>query len=260
MARDKHTSPGWMVLLGATSGIAGGTARSLAGRGYNLVLSGRDADRLKEAAEDLKIRHSVEVRIHILDITSERACRNCVDEILDQIEDGALRGVLLCYGTMPPQEEMVRDSHVLESMVWVNFTSAVLLLQEFANRLMDGPACVLGALSSVAAERGRASNYLYGSAKAGLSLFLNGLRHDQRLRGTKLSILTIHPGMVDTPLTIGIVDPKSPLVASPEKVGKRIATAMERKLDGVLHVPLFWKWILLVIRLLPAFVFHRTRF
>lgn len=250
----------WVAIIGAGSGIAKATARALARRRRPLILLGRDEAALDILAEDIRIRSGVEVKTVRFDAVDEADVAQLPQRVLALAGgvDG-LYGVLLCYGIMPPQEELKADSEALRRMMQVNYVSAVCILQDFANRLAGRGSGVIAGISSVAGERGRASNYLYGSSKAGLSVFLNGLRHALRLSGSGLSVLTIHPGMVATAMTDGIVDPRSPLLARPEAVGERIAAAMEAARDGVLHVPWFWRWILLVIRCLPAKVFHRTR-
>ena len=138
----------------------------------------------------------------------------------------------------------------------LNFTSAVALLAPLASYLEGRRSGYLAAISSVAGDRGRQSNYTYGAAKAGLTAYLQGLRN--RLYRSGVHVLTIKPGFVDTPMTRGLVNPNSPLVASPKRVARDIDRAIRRRRNTI-YTPWFWRPIMLVVRLVPEFIFKRLK-
>ena len=135
-----------------------------------------------------------------------------------------------------------------------NALSTISLLTIIANRFEANKDGTIAVISSVAGDRGRASNYVYGSAKACLNVYLQGLRH--RLSGSGVNVLTVKPGFVDTPMTETFE--KGPLWASPEQVAWDIRRAIARR-RTVIYTPWFWRWIMLIIRLVPTPVFHRTK-
>jgi NAD(P)-dependent dehydrogenase (short-subunit alcohol dehydrogenase family) len=137
----------------------------------------------------------------------------------------------------------------------LNFSAPAVLSQLIANHMREKGEGVLAVITSVAGDRGRASNYVYGSSKGGLGLFLQGLRH--RLYESGVEILDIRPGFVDTPMTRDF--PKGPLWAKPEAVGAAIAKAMQARKGGRLYVPRFWALIMLIVRNVPAALIHRTK-
>jgi len=139
-------------------------------------------------------------------------------------------------------------------MIDVNYTSAVSILNIAANYFEERQRGFIGAISSVAGDRGRQSNYIYGSTKAGLSVYLEGLRN--RLHASGVQVLTIKPGMVDTKMTYGVVY-DSPLLASPTKVAQDISKGIEKK-RNVLYTPWFWIVIMFIIKIIPEFIFKRT--
>jgi short-subunit dehydrogenase len=162
--------------------------------------------------------------------------------------------VLVASGTLPDQAVCQNDPAVAVREFHTNALSLIALLTPIANRLEAQRHGTLAVISSVAGDRGRPSNYLYGSAKAALQAFLEGLR--ARLFKVGVHVVDIKPGFVATPMTAGLPLP-GPLVATPEKVAKDIVRGIERKKD-VLYTPWFWWGIMLIIRNVPRFVFKRA--
>jgi len=156
---------------------------------------------------------------------------------------------------MGDQLRVRSDTSELERTLATNFTGAAIVLSHLANYLekLDEPAGIIG-ISSVAGDRGRQSNYVYGAAKGGLSLFLQGLRN--RLSTTAVHVLTVKPGFVDTPMTEGLDGLF--LVASPERVATDIVRAYESRRD-VLYTPWFWRYIMLAVRLIPERLFKKLK-
>ena len=230
------------LLTGAGSAIARALAQRIAEDGDNLVLAGRDVEDLHKTAADLRWRFNVTV-----DAIS-------FDECATRLPDG-LDGVVVCHGLMFDQAEAEADPEKARAMIDVNYASAVAILERAANDFLGrgGDGKVIAAISSVAGDRGRKSNYLYGATKAALSAHLDGLRH--RLARSGIAVLTIKPGFVDTKMTWG--KPGMFLVASPAKVAGDIHRAIRRRRSGVLYTPWFWRWIMLIIRSIPEPIFKR---
>jgi decaprenylphospho-beta-D-erythro-pentofuranosid-2-ulose 2-reductase len=243
-----------VLILGATSGIARELSRVLAERGCSLVLAARDRDELEKSAADLRLRYQVQVEIDVFDALDFAGHGALVTRCLSR--PVLINGVILCYGFLPDQRQTETDVDETRRAIDINFTSAVAILSLFANYLEDRRSGYLAVISSVAGDRGRQSNYTYGAAKAGLTAYLQGLRN--RLHRSGVHVLTIKPGFVDTPMTHGLVNPDSPLVASSARVARDIDRAIRRR-RNVIYTPWFWWPIMLVVRLVPESVFKRLK-
>lgn len=244
-----------VVILGAGSAIARALCQVLAARGCNLILVGRDAGELSASAADLRVRHQVSVSFEILDAVDFQQHAGVVDRCCRQ-STADVTGVVLCYGFLPEPAGGGGDPSQIRAAIDINFTSAVSLLEGFASHLAPRRSGYLAAISSVAGDRGRQSNYIYGAAKGALTIYLQGLRN--RLFPAGIHVLTIKPGFVDTPMTHGRLNPRSVLVASPERVARDIDKALRRR-GNVLYTPWFWRPIMILIGLIPEFVFKRMR-
>ena len=244
-----------ILLVGASSTIAQELARKLCQRGCHLVLAGRDADELESIATDLRIRYQSTVHIEPFDALQFTEHANFVERCVSLFEQ-PLDGVVICYGTMHDQQQAQTDWNLTDQMIQTNFTSVVSLMNLLAEYFVQQKAGYLAAISSVAGDRGRQSNYLYGSTKAALSAYLQGLRN--RLYTKGVHVLTIKPGMVDTPMTDGLVNPDSFLVSSPQQVARDIDRALQSQ-KNILYTPRKWWWVMCVIRWLPEQVFKRLK-
>lgn len=240
------------LILGAASGIARAVADELAARGDALVLAGRTLDELERTAADLRIRHQVKAVAVRFDALATDTHADFLDSVVAQAGD--LDGALLAFGTMTDQKEAETDFSRAAAMIASNYTGAASILTHLANYFEPRKSGVIGVISSVAGDRGRQSNYIYGSAKGALSLFTQGLRN--RLTKSGVRVVTIKPGFVDTPMTYGMKLP--PIVASPQYVAKDIRRALDRA-DGVIYTPFFWRYIMLIIQHIPEFVFRRMK-
>jgi decaprenylphospho-beta-D-erythro-pentofuranosid-2-ulose 2-reductase len=231
-----------ILLTGAGSAIARALAERLAADGDNLVLAGRDVADLSRTAADLRLRFNVKV-----DVIS-------FDDCVARLPEG-LDGVVACHGLMFDQTAAEADPDLAREMIDVNYTSVVLILERAAADFLKrgGRGKTIAAISSVAGDRGRKSNYLYGAPKAAVSAYLDGLRH--RLAPSGVAVLTIKPGFVDTKMTWG--KPGMFLVASPAKVAGDIHRALRRGRGGVIYTPWFWRWIMFIIRSIPEPIFKR---
>ncbi len=244
-----------ILILGATSAIARAYATLIAKEGHAIILAGRDRDELERIAGDLTVRWQATVRVQpfdALDFAShEGFFRACTQEF-----DEGLAGVALFYGFMPEQQDAQRDWDVCRRTIDTTFTSAVSILNLAANYFEPRKKGFICGVSSVAGDRGRQSNYIYGSAKAGLTTYLQGLRN--RLFHSGVAVITIKPGFTDTAMTWGLLKPGSPLVASAEKVATDIHRAILKK-KNTLYTPWFWRIIMTIICSVPERIFKKLK-
>ena len=243
-----------VLILGATSAIAEQTARCFAAEGDRILLGARDPRRLETIADDLRVRGAEAVTVlHAMDAEQPETLGRIIQQALDEAKQIDI--ALIAHGLLPDQERCELDPGAAEQALQVNFNSVVALCTPLANAMAEQGSGVIGVIGSVAGLRGRQSNYLYGAAKAGTDVFLQGLRN--RLFPHGVRVLTILPGFVDTPMTAHL--PKGPLFASSEAVGARLHKALSAGKPDVLYVSWFWRWIMLIIRLIPETVFKRMK-
>lgn len=239
-----------IVIVGACSAIAEATARKLAERGDALFLAARNSKRLQTVAEDLKVRGAADVGCFVMDANDFKTHESMLDSATSAM--GGLDTVLIAHGSLPDQCACQNSVDLTLSEIRTNALSVVSLLTHVANRFEGQRAGTIAVISSVAGDRGRQSNYVYGSAKAMVAVFLSGLR--QRLAKSGVSVLTIKPGFVDTPMTAGFK--KGFLWAKPDDIATGIVRAMDRKKD-ICYLPGFWRWIMWIIKSLPESTFKR---
>jgi decaprenylphospho-beta-D-erythro-pentofuranosid-2-ulose 2-reductase len=243
----------WVLIVGASSGIGRAVAKRWASAGSDVLLAGRDVEDLDRSAADLRLRYGRRAEVvsfDALDFASHEAFwRDCLDRA-----GGDLAGVVMLHGWMPPQADAQSDFALARKAIDTNYTSAVSLLTLAANDFEKKKRGFLCVFSSVAGDRGRQSNYAYGSAKAALSAFLQGLRN--RLFKSGVTVLTVKPGFVDTAMTWGL--PGLFLVATPEKVADDAFKAVGKG-RAEIYTPFFWRYIMLIIKSVPEFVFKRMK-
>ncbi len=238
-----------ILVIGATSAIAQATAREYARGGARLFLVARDPDRLETIAADLRVRGAT-ADGYVLDANDTAGHAAMLDAAWAAL--GSVDLALVAHGTLPDQAACSASVETSLQEFATNGTSVIALCVALAQRL-QAPA-TLAVISSVAGDRGRASNYLYGSAKSAVSGFTSGLR--QALNGSGVNVLTIKPGFVDTPMTAAFK--KGALWATPEQVARGIVRAVARR-KSVAYLPGFWWGIMRVITHIPEFVFRRIK-
>ncbi len=241
-----------VLIMGATSAMAEAAARILVARGDALYLAGRNAARVKAIADDLGVRGGRPVGFEAADANDLARHAGLLDRA--EAAMGGLDTVLVAHGTLPDQAACQASAERAVAEVQNNALSVIALLTAAANRFEARRAGTLAAISSVAGDRGRASNYVYGSAKAMVTAFLSGLR--QRLSRAGVKVVTIKPGFVDTPMTAAFR--KGFLWASPERAAAAIVRALDRG-TPVAYVPWFWRWIMAVIVGVPERIFARLQ-
>jgi decaprenylphospho-beta-D-erythro-pentofuranosid-2-ulose 2-reductase len=244
-----------VIVLGALSAIGEATARLYAADGARLVLAGRNIERLQQVGSDLVARGAAEAKSWPIDFA---ACADPAGELERMAAhlEGPVDAILLFFGVLGDQTLAERDSAEAARIIDVNFTAAVPWCLAAAALLERQKGGALAVVSSVAADRGRQSNYVYGAAKAGLSVLVEGIAH--RLARSGAHAVAIKAGFVDTPMTAHLRR-GGPLWAKPAIVARDIRAAAERPGRPVVYTPWFWRFIMLVIRNVPAFIFHKTR-
>lgn len=240
------------MILGATSSIARAAAHTLAAKGYGLYLAGRNLAEVERIGADIRVRYHVFVKAGTFDAEAFDTHEAFFNKAV--LECGVIDGVLVCFGELGHPELALESFAEAKKIIDSNYSGAVLILTYASNYFMKLRQGWIIGISSVAGDRGRQSNYLYGSAKGAFSLYLQGLRN--RLYPFNVRVITIKPGFVDTAMTYG--KQGMFLVASPEAVGKKIVESLEGSRD-VVYVPGFWRWILWIIRSIPECIFKRLK-
>ncbi len=239
-----------VLIVGATSAIAQEVAKHFAAAGDHLFLVGRNKEKLAAVAEDLQVRGARRVETFVLDVNEFDRHQ----EMLEAAESalGPLDVVLIAHGIMPDQKQLEQDVDLALEVYRTNTLSVISILTPIANLFERRGRGTIAVISSVAGDRGRQSNYVYGSSKAALTAFTSGLRN--RLSRAGVQVITIKPGPVDTPMTAHMR--KGLLMASPEKVGRDIYQAILKGKD-VVYTPWFWRYIMCVIVHIPERIFKR---
>ena len=240
-----------VVILGALSGMAVEIGRLYAARGADLGLLDLSEERLADLANDLRVRGAGKIKTMAVDLSAPTSYDGIVSEF-----DDALSGIdilVLAYGILGDQARAREDLQHAAAILTTDFTSAALWLLAAVKRI--NPAGSIAVFSSVAGDRGRRSNYVYGSAKGGLGVFAQGLAHEFAATGPH--VIVIKPGFVITPMTDGMK--RSGLLwTSAKHMARIVVRAIDKKRGPIVYAPWFWRWIMLVLRLVPAPIFHRT--
>lgn len=242
-----------VLIFGATSAIAEQTARQLVQDGASVYCIGRNKEKLDRVISDLKVRAGVNqtiagINADLIDQSKHQDLINKANEAL-----GGLDAVLIAHGTLPDQKACEADAELTQKEIQINALSVINLLTILGNQFEAQGKGVIAVISSVAGDRGRQSNYVYGAAKGMVSIFMQGLRN--RLASKGVSVVTIKPGFVDTPMTAEF-DKKGPLWAKPDAIAKGILSAM-RKGKNEVYLPWFWWWIMQIIKHIPEAIFKK---
>lgn len=245
-----NATPRKILVLGATSGIAEATCRIWAEQGAHLFLVARNAQKLAAVAADLRTRGASYVDTAVADLDDTDQHPALLAHAVNSLTGMDI--AYLTYGILGDQAKAEQDFNTSAQIIYTNFMAPVSLLTWLANFCVQRRAGTLAVISSVAGDRGRKSNYLYGSSKAGLSAFLAGLRN--RVDREGVTVLTIKPGPVKTAMTAGMKG--SEKFADVDKVAQGIVKAIDKGRD-VLYVPFQWQPIMFIIRNIPERVFKK---
>lgn len=238
----------YILIIGATSDIATATARQYASKGYDLYLAARNTAAISDLSNDIALRNNVTakcIQLDVLDYDSH-------SKIYDSLDEKPV-GVIVAAGYLGEQQDAQTSFSETKKIIDTNFTGIVSLLNHIANDFEQRKSGFIIGISSVAGDRGRKKNYIYGAAKAGLTTYLSGLRN--RLHTSGVQVLTVKPGFVNTRMTKGMNLPKK-LVAEPGAVAKDIYTA-QVKGKNVIYTKGIWRLIMLIIKHIPEFQFKK---
>lgn len=241
-----------ILIIGATSAIAEATARLWAREGHKLYLMARNEGRLNAMVGDLTIRGAESTHAGLLDVNDFERHEAAINEAIKELVKIDI--VLIAHGTLGDQKSCENDFKLTLKEFNTNAISVISLLTHLANRLEEQKYGTIAVISSVAGDRGRQSNYIYGTAKGAVTIFLQGLR--QRLYKSGVHVLTIKPGFVDTPMTKDFK--KGLLWASPDNIAKSIVAACDSR-RNVIYTPWFWRFIMWIIRAIPDRLFNKLK-
>ena len=239
-----------LLLLGAKSDIGLAVAHRFAKEGFNIQLAARNSKSLKEECCNIMIRHNVKSTFHELNILDYESYEHFLNSlpVLPTV-------VLSAIGLLDNQNESEADIEKTILVVRTNFEGVIILLSKLANKFVRrGSGTIIG-ISSVAGDRGRGSNFIYGSAKAGLSAFLSGLRN--KLYESNVNVITIKPGYVKTKMTSNLKLPRL-LTTNPKTVANYIYNAYKKK-KNIVYVTTIWQYIMKVIKLIPETIFKKSK-
>lgn len=239
-----------VLIIGATSDIGFAIAKKFASEKYGVQLASRNVSQLEAFQSDISIRYGVPCTTHAFD-AADFASHRTFFESLSPRPDVSI----YVSGYMNDNEKVIKDWNEASNTVNVNYTGAISILNIIAESYTASQSGTIVGISSVAGNRGRQSNYIYGSAKAGFTAYLSGLRN--KLYHSKVHVLTVLPGFVNTRMTENLNLPKL-LTAQPDEVGTAIYKAVKNKKD-VLYVKWFWRWIMLIITTIPESMFKKRK-
>jgi short-subunit dehydrogenase len=244
---DNHKT---VLILGAGSDMAKAMARNFASHGWSLQLAGRNMEQLERLKKDLNNRYSIEASAFFFDATNFDSHANFVRSlpVMPDI-------VVYAAGAMHEQKDAASFWKMSRNMIEVNYSGAVSIINQFAEIFGNRKKGVIIGISSVAGDRGRGSNYLYGSTKAAFTAYLSGLRND--LFKKDVQVITVKPGFVYTKMTQHL-DLPAKLTADPEKVARAVYSAIQKRKD-IIYVKPIWRWIMQIIKVVPEPVFKRTK-
>lgn len=243
-----------ILIIGATSAIARATIRLYAVRGACLHLVARNESLLGAVAVDARVRGAAQVSVSSLDVNDFERHGQAVDEAVKML--GTIDVALICHGSLPDQHASARSFPVARHEINTNGLSVISMLTLLAEVMSRQQGGTLAVITSVAGDRGRQSNYVYGAVKAMVSTYLQGLRG--RLLPSGVHVVDIRPGFVDSPMTAH-VEKKGMLWSSPERIGRIIVRSIDRRKHTV-YAPFYWRFIMFGVKMLPEFLFKRLKF
>lgn len=238
------------IIFGATSAIAIETAKILASNNWSLCLVGRDIEKLTSVANAITTEHSdSKINTYVFNALDYSSHLDLIENIHKDI--GQINLVIIAHGILPESNATLKFDDIRMSLE-INMLSYISICENSAAYFENYKEGAIVAISSVAGDRGRQSNYIYGTAKGAISIYLQGFRN--RLYSKNVNVITIKPGFVDTPMTSNFS--KNFLFVKPEVIAKGIVDAIENRKD-IVYLPFFWKYIMLIIKFIPEFIFKR---
>lgn len=239
-----------VLILGAASDMAMAIAKKYAAEGHSIQLAARNSQRLQPLQSDITIRYNTTCTVHEFDALNFKSHQAFFDQLPVKPD------ITICvFGYLGENETARANWAESEQIIHTNYTGAVSILNVVSNYYAARKKGVIAGISSVAGERGRQSNYIYGSAKAGFTAYLSGLRN--RLFHENVHVVSVQPGFVYTRMTENLTLPPL-LTAQPEAVADAVYKAVAKK-KNVVYVKWFWRWIMLIIKCIPEFMFKKLK-
>lgn len=242
-----------IVILGATSAIAQSVARRYIANDVSFILVARNSEKLAVVKQDLISIGAKSVESYILDFDNIDKQKEFVQFL--ESKNYVIDLFFVAYGVLHEQPECEKNVIKAAELIYSNYNSVVLMLTMVSMLLEKNKKGCIAVITSVAGDRGRKSNFIYGSAKAGVTTFLEGLRY--KLYDTGITVVTLKPGFIDTPMTRNCK--KGLLWVSSDVAAKYIVKAIKNK-KSIAYIPPFWFWIMLIIRIIPSFIFRKLNF
>ncbi len=242
-----------ILVIGATSAIAQAVCRRVANKEVEFVLHGRHAERLASVAADLRSRGADVHDTLVVDLDDDMSRQTVVDRAFENA--AGIDAVLIAHGTLPDQAACEAEMTAAGAALRTNFTATAELVIAISHHLERQGRGRLMVITSVAGDRGRASNWIYGGAKAGISVMLQGLM--QKFADGRIAIIDVRPGFIDTPMTRAFR--KGLLWRTPDDIAPALASALLHGQSGVIYAPSFWRVIMFILRNLPFFIFKRLK-
>lgn len=241
-----------IIIFGSTSAIAEECAKLWAANECSIVLIARKPDVLEQQKQDLIVRGAKQCHCIVQDLNDDSKHAELIEECVEKL--GKIDVALIAYGVLGEQIEDQNDYAKTQSIFQTNLLSPISILTHILPTLESQRSGSLAVITSVAGDRGRQSNYIYGASKGGLALFLQGLRN--RVSRMGIQVLDIKPGFVDTPMTEKF--DKGPLFVKPEVIAEGIHKAIEAK-KNIVYLPWFWRPIMTIIKSIPEFIFKKLK-
>jgi decaprenylphospho-beta-D-erythro-pentofuranosid-2-ulose 2-reductase len=242
-----------ILIIGATSAIAKATARIYAEQKHELFLLARNADRLNQLTADLKVRGAAAVDSIVVDLSKHNEHGAALEAAFAFLE--TIDVALICHGSLPDQTASEINFKLAQKEINTNGLSVISLLTILSQKLTQQGGATIAVITSVAGDRGRQPNFVYGAAKSMVSVYLQGLRG--KLFPHHVHVLDIRPGLVDSPMTAHLK--KGALWSSPERVAEKIVRSIKAR-KHIVYAPGYWRAIMFVVRLTPEFIFKRLKF
>lgn len=243
-----------VVILGANSFIARALSAEMLKEGWDVLMASRNTEELERVTKDLGLKYGKDVKFMEFDATDYETHKRFWDNVLKDFGD--IDVAVISFGYLGDNDKALKDFSEVRKIVETNYLGAISIINIISDYMEHRGKGIIVAISSVAGDRGRAKNFIYGSAKAGLTQYLSGLRAKMFKKGVK--VITVKPGFVNTPMTKGLNIPK-PLLSTPERVAKDIFKAIKKGKD-IVYTPFYWWFIMLVIRAIPEWMFKRLDF
>jgi decaprenylphospho-beta-D-erythro-pentofuranosid-2-ulose 2-reductase len=250
MMLDNLSSGKWLLVLGANSDMAVAIVRRFAQAGWHIQLASRNIEALQTEAQHLQVAYGVQAEAYEFDARDTGSHATFYAALGRKPE-----GVVVAFGLLGDQTASQADFNQAQAVIETNYTGAVSICEMIAADMEQRKAGFIVGISSVAGDRGRASNYIYGSSKAAFSAYLSGLRH--RLFKSGVHVMTVKPGFVATKMTEGL-DLPAKLTATPQEVAQAVFDGVSKR-KSVIYVKWMWRYIMLIIIHLPSFVFNKTK-